>query len=92
MSFPGHAQRRCRGTMEMIASILEVCLEGTKKTHIMYRANVSNEPLNSYLQLLIESGMLEKSNVYRTTVKGRIYLEHFKGILILLGKAEVENI
>jgi hypothetical protein len=59
--------------MEMIASILEVCLEGTKKTHIMYRANVSNEPLNSYLELLLESGMLEKTDVYRTTVRSRMW-------------------
>lgn len=74
--------------MEVIASMLEVCLEGTKKTHIMYRANISNDPLNSYLELLIDSGMLEKNELYRTTVKGRIYLEHFRGIVILLRKEE----
>ncbi len=74
--------------IEMLASILEVCLEGTKKTHIMYRANISSDPLNTYLGFLIEHGMLEKSELYRTTVKGRIYLEHFKGILILFGKKD----
>lgn len=73
--------------MEVMASILEVCLEGTKKTHVLYRANMSSDSLNSYLELLIRQGMLEKSGLYRTTVKGRIFLEHFRGILILFGKA-----
>lgn len=73
--------------MEVMASILEVCLEGTKKTHVLYRANMSSDSLNSYLELLIRQGMLEKSELYRTTVKGRIFLEHFRGILILFGKA-----
>lgn len=85
LSFPGYS-RRCRGTMEVMASILEVCLEGSKKTHVLYKANMSSDSLNSYLELLIVHGMLEKSDVYRTTIKGRIYLEHFRGILILLGK------
>lgn len=75
----------------MMASILEVCLEGTKKTHILYRANISSDPLNEYLELLVSSGMLEKSELYRTTIKGRIYLEHFKGILFLLGKCDPER-
>jgi predicted transcriptional regulator len=91
MASLGQFQRRNRGTIEMMASILEVCLEGTKKTHILYRANISSDPLNEYLELLVKSGMLEKSELYRTTVKGRIYLEHFKGILHLLGKSDPER-
>lgn len=75
----------------MMASILEVCLEGTKKTHIMYRANISSDSLGDYLELLVSLDMLEKSEMYRTTVKGRIYLEHFKGILLLLGKRGSEG-
>jgi len=86
MASLGHLQRKNRGTIEMMASILEVCLESTKKTHILYRANISSDPLNEYLEFLVKSGMLEKTELYRTTVKGRIYLEHFKGILSLLGK------
>ena len=92
MAFLGHFQRRNRGTIEMMASILEVCLEGTKKTHIMYRANISSDSLGDYLELLIGLGMLEKSEMYRTSVKGRIYLEHFRGILLLLGKKGSEGL
>lgn len=72
--------------LEVMASILEVCLEGTLKTHIMCKANISNDSLGSYIEFLIDHGMLEKSELYKTTIKGRIYLEHFRGILILLGK------
>ena len=88
--FTVYPLRKSRGMIEIMANILETCLEGTKRTRIMYRANLTSRSIKSYLKVLIEQEMLEKSDLYRTTVKGRIYLEYFKGILILLGKGDAQ--
>jgi predicted transcriptional regulator len=92
MSIIGYDLRRNRGMLEMIASILTTCLEGTKKTHIMYKANLTSTSLNEYLEFLLKNGLLERSELYRTTTKGRMYLEHFKEILTLLGKGGIVKI
>lgn len=84
-------RRKSRGMVEIMACILETCLEGTKKTQIMYRANLTSRSINRYLELLVEQGMLEKLEMYRTTVKGRRYLEYFEGILNLLGKCDADD-
>lgn len=91
---PGYTQllsayqrQKSRGMVEIMASILLCCLEGTKKTQIMYRANLTTRCINGYLKILMDRGMLEKSDLYRTTVQGRLYLEYFNSMLVLLGKS-----
>ena len=84
-----YRRQKSRGMVEIIASILLCCLEGTKKTQIMYRANLTTRSINGYLKILQDQGMLEKSDLYRTTVQGRLYLEYFNGMLVLLGKRSV---
>ncbi len=71
-----------RNRMTILESILKVALHGAKKTHIMYKANLSFDELQVYIARLIESGLLEqKMNeeemkmMYFTTQKGRTLIE-----------------
>ncbi len=71
-----------RSPMEMVCDILGVLAEGpTKPTHILYKANMSWKVLSSYLDYLLNKGMVEKSGdegkriVYKLTTKGRSILD-----------------
>lgn len=68
-----------RGKIEIMADVLSLSTAGIKKTHIMYRANLSYEQIIHYLSQLLGKGLLmqdvsEGSLVYRTTEKGREFL------------------
>jgi len=74
-----------------MAEILEVAREGTLKTQIMYRANLSFAQLNEYLALLLELDLLEaieeaEKTLYKTTNKGLRYLQSYREIRELLKK------
>ncbi len=56
--------------------ILKAALEGAKKTHIVYNANLNFDMVNRYLEMLEEKGMIErKGNLYVTTAKGKEFQE-----------------
>ena len=56
--------------------ILKAALEGAKKTHIVYRANLNFDVINRYLVLLQDRGMIvKKDNLYVTTEKGKEFQE-----------------
>ncbi len=66
--------RRSRTAISV--EILRAALEGAKKTHIVYRANLNFEVVNRYLSLLKEKGLIEqKGNLYVTTDKGNEFQE-----------------
>jgi predicted transcriptional regulator len=75
--------KKARCQTEIIARILELCIDGgTKKTHIMYRANLSHEMMKSYLDRLLKCKLLEKSDeeprsIFMTTAKGKEFLYHY---------------
>jgi len=74
-----------------MAEVLGVAREGTLKTQIMYRANLSFAQLNEYLSLLLELNLLETvkaadKNIYKTTEKGLRYLDSYREIRELLKK------
>ena len=80
-----------RSPMEMVCDILGVVAEGpTKPTHILYRANMSWRVLSSYLDFLIQRGLIEKADqggkrsVYTLTVKGRSILKLYDGLRLTL--------
>ncbi len=67
-----------RGRMEIIATILQITRNRTKKTSIMVRANLNHKLLQNYLNLLIEKDLLEVSqskegHLYHTTSKGHAF-------------------
>ena len=70
-----------RSPMEMVCDILAVLSQGpTKPTHILYKANMSWKVLSTYLDYLLDRGMIEEDGdegkriVYRLTDKGRSIL------------------
>ena len=86
-------ERKRRNRLYIIAEILTVAKEGSLKTQIMYRANLSFAQLNEYLSFLIKIYLLKIQNengkkIYRTTTKGNKYLEKYKDITNLLGNNE----
>ncbi len=75
-----------RGRIEIVHDILELCLMPQKKTHVMYRANLSFEQSNHYLGILLARGLLESDlqehvndrghqQYLSTTQKGREVLQ-----------------
>ncbi len=78
--------------MDIIANMLHVSEESAKKTHIMYKCNLSFRQLHAYLDLLVDRKLLRKietdeskrQELYQTTSKGRTFLQAYKSIKALL--------
>ena len=61
-----------------MAEMLQSSKGGAKKTMLMYRANLSFDLLNKYLELLLVNGLLEKKEgIFFPTRKGVVYLRRF---------------
>jgi predicted transcriptional regulator len=57
--------RITRGKIEIIHDILQLCAnEPKKRTHIMYKANLTHEQLNDYVAPLLSNGLLAKRSSY----------------------------
>jgi predicted transcriptional regulator len=73
-----------RGRQEIISQILEICMNGANKTHIVYQANLNFRTVNTYLDPLIKNGLIkvneERAIHYETTPKGIRLLESIKQI------------
>lgn len=71
--------------MDIIAEILKVARDGSKKTHIVYKANLNFKVLEEYLEKMIDSGLVtilkEKRNLIKTTEKGVTYLKNYRGFM-----------
>lgn len=75
-----------RGWLDIIDFILEVCKNGSLKTHIMYRCNLNSKQVERYIQFLLRCKLLEedkadedsKRHLYRTTDLGRQYTGRYK--------------
>jgi predicted transcriptional regulator len=84
-----------RDKLYIIAEILEIAKEGTLKTQIMYRANLSFTQLNDYLGFMLKIRLLDKTvennkEIYRATDKGLSFLMRYREITELL-KTENDN-
>jgi predicted transcriptional regulator len=85
-----------RGKIQITADILCLSTVAIKKTHIMYKANLSYEQVNYYLSDmmnndLISQHILEDGIVYRTSEKGREYLKHYTRLMDLVMDREKED-
>jgi len=62
-----------------ILSILEVAgARGSKKTHIMYGANLSYKLLKRYLDEVLDAGLIYKyKSFYVITKKGKLFLQTY---------------
>jgi len=84
-----------RDKLYIIAEILEIARDGTLKTQIMYRANLSFTQLNDYLKFMINGKLLDKvsqndKDIYKASEKGMDFLVRYRELTELL-RDEVEN-
>ena len=73
----------------IVSDILSCAVRGVKKTELMYKAGLSSAQLNKYMHILVESELLETSDqerglIFRTTVKGKDFLQAFGRLVRLL--------
>jgi predicted transcriptional regulator len=79
-----------REKAELIAEILEACIDGASKTHIVTETNLNFRTVEPHISLLIEKGLVEVSphrtwRRYRTTPEGREALKKIREVWRLLG-------
>ncbi len=85
-----------RDKLSIIAEILEIAKDGTLKTQIMYKANLSFAQLGDYLKFLINAKLLANYNragkdVYAATGKGLDFLQRHSELTELLSVNETRN-
>jgi predicted transcriptional regulator len=78
-----------RDRLIIISEILAIAKNGTSKTNIMFKVNLSFTQLNQYISLLLKASLLDKSNidgkdVYVVTKRGLDFLEKQCEVLDLL--------
>jgi len=89
-------ENKRRDRLHIIAEILTISKEGSLKTQIMYKANLSFAQLNEYLNFLTKIELLctfneNNKTVYKITDKGQKYLEKYKDISLILGNNNTKN-
>jgi predicted transcriptional regulator len=72
-------KKQSRDMYDILATFLRLCEQSTKRTHVIYRANLSHAMFQEYLQTAMRTGLVEE-NVDRsltTTAKGRLFLREY---------------
>jgi predicted transcriptional regulator len=85
--------------LKIINDILSVARHGERKTHIMYKANLSYDQLNEYLTFLLENQLVEKEPdqeyegalVYKASQKGRQFLERYAQLQEIISRPSASN-
>jgi predicted transcriptional regulator len=82
-------QGRRRSSLEIVRDILVQAMNGTTKTGIVYGANINFNVLGRYWRSLLEGGLVEEleldgRKIYRTTQRGREFLESFRSLAQLV--------
>jgi predicted transcriptional regulator len=85
-----------RNGFDITRDILEVCLKGSNKTHIVYAANLNSKRITSYLEFCIRMKLLTKKSsgeyfVYRTTAEGLSFMRNYFGDAQLQNGYELSN-
>jgi predicted transcriptional regulator len=84
-----------RGKIQIMGDVLALATSGIRKTHIMYRANLSYEQVYLYLEELIGKRLVAQDVssdgvVYRTTEKGREFLQYYTHLMEVLEEQKQE--
>ncbi len=85
-----YERKNNRGKIQIMGDVLALATSGIKKTHIMYRANLSYEQVHLYLGELIGKRLITQDVsssdgvVYRITTKGREFLLHYTRLVEFL--------
>ncbi|MCW3994751.1 MAG: winged helix-turn-helix domain-containing protein [Candidatus Bathyarchaeota archaeon] len=80
-----------RDKLVIMTEILDIARNGSSKTHIMFKANLSFSQLNDYLAVLSRTNLLEKLSldgheIYRPTEKGLEFMQMQQAIISLLNE------
>ena len=78
-----------RDKLEIISTILNVCIDGANKTKIVYQANLNFKSVSSYLDALIKNGLIDVNEtspgtIYKTTEKGLKLIRDFEEVQSVL--------
>lgn len=89
-------QMQYRSRSDISAQILEVAQQYCTPTKIMYGAYLSYSQLREYLSILIGNGLISEdrsgsSKVYKTTQKGKQYLNAYSQMDALVGTMARRN-
>jgi len=81
-----------RTKLQIVADILEISRQGAKKTHIMYKANLSYRLLCKYLAEILDCGLMQvdREDYYVVASKGEEFLERFAAYQRLKGHVSDE--
>jgi predicted transcriptional regulator len=73
-----------RSGLEILASIISAAAGGARKTHVMYKANLSHSQLQRYLTFLESRGLVKitespdtNGQIYEATEKGMLFLKDY---------------
>jgi predicted transcriptional regulator len=82
-----------RSRLSIMYHILWICHEAqVSQTQLMYKANLSYFQLKKYVSTLMTKGLLQETRHdgnkrYRSTSRGRQYIDAFRDLTRLLGNA-----
>lgn len=81
-----------RSKLEIMAWIVQECLAHKRKTHIMYRGNLSFAQTNIYLDVLTSSRLVSlEDGKYLATDKGHKFLETYEQLERMLQTSDSPN-
>ena len=85
-----------RGKIQIMGDVLALGTSGIRKTHIMYKANLSYEQVHLYLgeligKRLIAQDVSQDGVIYRTTEKGREFLLYYTRVVEFLEDKEKQE-
>jgi len=72
-----------RSNVEIVAEILRIARKGSRKTRIVYGANLNFKMLDEYLTKLEKAGLIKNlsdNGLIETTEKGKGYIQHYEGL------------
>ena len=90
-----------RSRVEILYDIIDAARTSAKKTHLMYRSNLSFKQLDMYLRFLLGRGLVgehldieDASKSYRVTPEGMQFISLFESLQELMGtrRSEVESL
>ena len=71
-----------RSDIEISADILKVAMNGAKKSHIVYRANLNFDVVKRYIKRLNDAGLINLPSIecrlFKTTSKGMEYISQYE--------------
>jgi len=79
-----------RSSVMLMVGMLRAALKGARKTEIVYKTNLNFRQAQKYLDFLLSKGLITvecssgRSKTYRTTEKGRAFIERYEKTLELI--------